>query len=227
VLVTCIIIEKGAPHHSESVIKLQDEELILGRASSPKSSAHIIFSSLFISRMHCRIHYSDKQFVLFDLGSRHGTTLNGHVVLPKIPHILHHGDKIILAKGMVVLRFNQNIQYDETLDFSATQTVALKNTLQPIIMNTEKHECLIYGRDISLTHKEWTCLMILYENANRLVPFDELKNRVWAERKTSQDLPPDVGTDEINVLLYRLRKKLGNNSTLIKNIRGCGCILQL
>ena len=57
--------------------------------------------------------------------------------------------------------------------------------------------------------------------------FDELKEVVWAERKNEEAFSPDVGTDEINVLLYRLRKKLGTKNNLIKNIRGCGCMLEL
>lgn len=227
VLGTWLVVEKGVPHESETVIKLSEKELILGRSSDQKSSPDILFASLFISRKHCRIHCNDNQALLFDLGSRHGTTVNNNIVLPKIPHILHHGDKIILAKGIVVLRFEQGAQYDETIDFSATQTVALKNMIQPIIINTEKHECLIYGKKVSLTHKEWACLTLLYEKVNKLVTFDELKLIVWAERKTSDKSLPDVGTDEINVLLYRLRKKLGTRSNLIKNIRGCGCILEL
>lgn len=224
---TWLVVEKGAPHESETIIKLSEKELILGRSSDQNSSPDILFASLFISRKHCRIHYNNNQALLFDLGSRHGTTVNNNVVLPKTPHILHHGDKIILAKGIVVLRFEQGVQYDETIDFSATQTVALRKMIQPIIINGEKHECLIYGKKISLTHKEWACLTLLYENTNKLVTFDELKTVVWAERKNADKPLPDVGTDEINVLLYRLRKKLGTKSNFIKNVRGCGCILEL
>jgi pSer/pThr/pTyr-binding forkhead associated (FHA) protein len=227
VLGTWLVVEKGAPHKSDTLIKLSEKELILGRSSDQGSSPDIAFGSLFISRKHCRIHYNGTQALLFDLGSRHGTMINENVVLPKTPHILQRGDKIILAKGIVVLRFEQGIQYDETMDFSATQRVALKNIIQPVIVNTEKHECLIYGKRIPLTHKEWCCFNLLYTNVNKLVTFDELKKVVWAERKTDEAFSPDVGTDEINVLLYRLRKKLGTQSNLIKNIRGCGCILEL
>ncbi len=224
---TWLVVEKGAPHESETIIKLGEKELLLGRSSDQGSSPDITFASLFISRKHCRIHYNGNHALVFDLGSRHGTMVNDNVVLPKVPHVLHHGDKIILAKGIVVLRFEQRAQYDETIDFSATQTVALKNIIQPIIINTEKRECLIYGKKIALTHKEWCCFNLLYENANKLVTFDQLKEIVWAERKTEGDFSLDVGTDEINVLLYRLRKKLGTKNNLIKNIRGCGCILEL
>lgn len=224
---TWLVVEKGAPHKSETLIKLSEKELILGRSSDQGSSPDITFGSLFISRKHCRIHYNDNQALLFDLGSRHGTTVNDNIVLPKTPHILHHGDKIVLAKGIVVLRFEQGIQYDETIDFSATQTVALQNIIQPVVINDEKHECLIYGKSIPLTHKEWCCFHLLYENVNKLVTFDELKEVVWAERKNEEAFSPDVGTDEINVLLYRLRKKLGTKNNLIKNIRGCGCMLEL
>lgn len=226
-LVTWLVVEKGAPYASETSIKIQGKELILGRASDHDSSPDIVFSSLFISRRHCRIHYDGKQALLFDLGSKHGTTVNERIVAPKIPHLLCPGDTISLAKGIVVLRFKQQEQYDETIDFSATQTVSLKNIIHPVVLNAEKHECLIYGKKIPLTAKEWCCFSLLYDNVNKLVTFEELKEVVWAERKTHDTILPDVGTDEINVLLYRLRKKLGTKSTLIKNIRGCGCLLEL
>ena len=32
---------------------------------------------------------------------------------------------------------------------------------------------------------------------------------VWAERVSSAGRPPEVGVEEINLLLYRLRRKLG------------------
>jgi len=227
VLVTWIVVEKGAPHESATLIKLKEKEFILGRSSNDDSSPDISFSSLFISRRHCRIRYSNDQALLFDLGSRHGTTVNGKVVSPKVPYLLQHGDTIILAKGIVILRFSQGANYDETIDFNTIQTASLKSTPSPIIINTEKHECLIYGKKISLTHKECCCLNLLYENANKLVTFDQLKLIVWAERITPETALPDVGTDEINVLLYRLRKKLNTQGSLIKNIRGRGCILEL
>lgn len=226
-LTSWIIVEKGAPYESITSIELQETELILGRSSDHNSSPHISFSSLFISRKHCHIYMEDKQILIVDLGSKHGTMVNNTVLLPRTPHPLHHGDKITLAKGIALLHFEQREQYDETIDFSATQAVSLKNIIQPIVINTEKHECLIDGRKIPLTHKEWCCFNLLYENVNKLVTFDELKEVVWAERKSIGEISPDVGTDEINVLLYRLRKKLGTKSNLIKNIRGCGCILEL
>lgn len=225
--VTWLVIEKGAPYLSQTRLELKENEIIMGRSTDCASASHISFSSLFISRNHCRIVSNGTHSLLFDLASRHGTTVNNKVLLPNTPHILSHGDNITLAKGMVVLRIEQGSQSNETMDFSATQKVSLQNSIQPIMINQEKHECLIYGNNISLTHKEWCCFTLLYKNMNKLVTFTELKEIVWAERKKQGDLSPDVGMDEMNMLLYRLRKKLGKHSNLIKNIRGCGCILEL
>lgn len=226
-MVTWIVVEKGAPYEGGTLIKITGDDVTIGRFSDQKPSPDISFTSLFISRRHCRIYYKENQVLLLDMGSKHGTTVNKSIVVPNTSHVLHHGDKIILAKGMVVLRFEQGEKYDETIDFSETQRIGLKNIAQPIIINNEKRECIIYGKKVSLTHKEWYCFKLLYENVNKLVTFDELKIIVWGERRNEVGSSPDVGTDEINVLLYRLRKKMGTQGKLIKNIRGSGCILEI
>ncbi len=63
-----------------------------------------------ISRAHCRVEVSENglDYVIVDLGSTNGTTLNGAMIEERLP--LHTGDKIFL--GSSVLRFS----YSDSVD---------------------------------------------------------------------------------------------------------------
>lgn len=78
---------------------------------------------------------------------------------------------------------------------------------------TERQECQVYGESVSLSGKEWHLLQLLWESAGTLVDYETIKREIWPERLPSEEQGSvDVGTDELNVLIYRLRKKLGDAS---------------
>lgn len=72
-----------------------------------------------VSRRHASIQRQSDAFVVMDLGSRSGTSVNG--VLLDDPQALHHGD--IIAFGPVRATFTQppSIAADETLLFELEQ----------------------------------------------------------------------------------------------------------
>lgn len=224
---TWIVIEKGEPYLSGTLIKNTKNNLFIGRESQQNLSLDINFSSLFISRKHCSLFCDGEKAVLTDIGSKHGTFVNGNIVMPNSPYVLHNGDKIVLARGMVIIQFRQSEGYEETIDFSDTQARKLRDNLRAITIDSEKRECIVNGQVILLTCKEWDCFTLLYKNINKLVTYDELKAGVWSERMGKNRDCCNVGNDEINVLLYRLRKKMGTAGDLIKNIRGCGFLLEV
>jgi len=55
-----------------------------------------------ISRRHARIHFLDGHFLLEDLESLNGTSLNGRQLRPYLPEVLHDGDEVKL--GSLVLK---------------------------------------------------------------------------------------------------------------------------
>jgi DNA-binding winged helix-turn-helix (wHTH) protein len=225
-LVDCIVIEKGEPYETGSCIKIETEEIFIGRTSD-SVAVDINFSNYLISRRHCCIRCCGDKISLYDLGSKHGTQINGNPISANVPYLLSSGDKISLAMGIVVVRFVQSGDFEKTMDFSNTLEIGLKSSIQPITMDVEKRECFIAGRSISLTGKEWDFLSLLYKNVNKMVTYNEIKLTVWPERSTDQVSIPDVGMDEMNVLIYRLRRKMGKQSKIIKTIRGCGCIIDI
>lgn len=63
------------------------------------------------------------------------------------------------------------------------------------------------GRQTNLNvRKEYLLIRVLHDNANRLVPLEEIKSRVWPERSTGAEGFSDVTLDELNALIYRVRK---------------------
>ena len=57
----------------------------------------IVVSGQYVSRTHAAIDFDGQQATLTDLGSTHGTALNGQRVLPHRPHPLEDGDRVVLA----------------------------------------------------------------------------------------------------------------------------------
>ena len=63
-------------------------------------------------------------------------------------------------------------------------------------------------------------LELVYKHRNELVTYDSIRMTVWAERVSSAGRPPEVGVEEINLLLYRPRRKLGAGANILKTRRG-------
>lgn len=81
-----------------AMISLQfaKEQIMIGRQSNDNVQPDIRFSSEYkkIGRMHACIRKEAAGYYLVDLGSANGTTLNGQVLVPNQPYLLHSQDVI-------------------------------------------------------------------------------------------------------------------------------------
>ncbi|WP_246188025.1 FHA domain-containing protein [Paenibacillus tengchongensis] len=207
-------------------MNLGEDEILVGRASR-LITPDMAFTNAFISRKHFVIRREQDKAVLYDLGSRHGTEINGVPLTPHMPYPLNNFDIIKLARGMVVLDFSYMFA-DQTLDIgplSITSYLEIPQ-LPPLTIHWEKRECVVDGRRIRMSEKEYLLIRVLHENANRLVPLSEIKSRVWPERLAGSHGVTDVTLDELNALIYRVRKKYGKNTFLISAVRGGGYMLE-
>lgn len=223
-----LVVEKGSPFAKGLCFTLGQEKMILGRATE-LFNPDIAFDSLLISRKHCCIEQQKGRFLLSELGSKHGTILNGKPLAPHILYPLNSGDKIGLASGVALLRFSLSEEFEKTIDFESTQSIQTTNPLSslPLSIDLPKRELCINGLEISLSGKEWCLLELLYKRRNELVSYETIRAAVWAERCRLDNGLPDVGFDEMNVLLHRLRRKLGVYGKVLKTRRGQGCILEM
>ena len=216
---------RGEPYRSGTCINLSADETLAGRVTN-QFTPDLAFTNAFISRKHFAIRKEQDQAVLYDLGSRHGTEINGVRLTPHTPYPLSNFDIIKIAKGMAVLHFSY-LFAEQTLDIEPLSiTMQLEVPEQPVAINWEKRECAVGGRRIPMSEKEYLLLHVLYENANRLVSIEEIKTRVWPERSPGEDGIPDVTLDELNALIYRIRKKYGKDTFVISAVRGTGYVLE-
>jgi pSer/pThr/pTyr-binding forkhead associated (FHA) protein len=221
----CLYVIRGEPFPSGTCVNLNEEETIVGRASH-QATPDVAFTNAFVSRQHFSIRRERNQAVLYDLGSLHGTEVNGERVKPNQPYVLNNFDIIKLAKGMTVLHFSY-LSADQTLDIEPLSiTKRLQAVHLSLTIHWEKRECVVDGKRIPMSEKEYSLIRLLHDNANRLVPLDVIKTTVWPERTVEGDGIPDVSLDELNTLVYRLRKKFGKDTFMISSVRGSGYVLE-
>ncbi|MDR3590898.1 MAG: winged helix-turn-helix domain-containing protein [Negativicutes bacterium] len=223
-----LLIERGNSHEKGTYIPLEQTRLLIGRPTS-SFIPEISLDNFLISRKHCRIEQCDGVWMISDLGSKHGTTLNGQPIGAHLAHVLNHGDKIGLASDVAVFRVVISREYEKTMEFERTQPTGTVNDPpadSPVMVDLGKMRLAVDHEVIALSAKEWLLLEALYKRRNKFVSYDEIRQSVWTERQAPDHGLPDVGVEEINVLVYRLRRKLGAHSGLVRTVRGRGCIFE-
>jgi two-component system, OmpR family, response regulator QseB len=215
-----IIVEQGTPFEKGAFIPLTLKKTIMGRKSKDWTP-DIPFQNIHVSREHLAIH-SDKAgtFYIEDLDSKHGTWLN-HKRLPANQMVpLENSDCISLSGGLIKLSFTIS-SLELTADFAPMMPYL---TTEDFSLDPIKQELTIHEEVCVFSEKEYKCIELLIKNKEQFVSIEEIKEAVWHERKYSEDEVPDVSAEEVNALIYRIRKKL-SDKTCIENIRGRGYIL--
>ncbi|WP_245954548.1 FHA domain-containing protein [Fontibacillus phaseoli] len=222
----CLYIIRGEPYQPGTCFNLNETETEVGRATKVNAPV-VAFTNIFISRRHLSIRLEGEKAVLYDLGSRHGSEVNGVRVIPHAPYVLENNDRIHLARGTVILHFSYT-SGEQTLEFDSIKeaTDTAERESGHVVILWEKRECHIDGRKIPMSEKEFLLIRLLHEHSNRLVSIVEIKNIVWHDRSLGADGLPDVSADEISALIYRIRKKYGKHAFQITAVRGNGYILE-
>jgi DNA-binding response OmpR family regulator len=86
-----------------------------------------------------------------------------------------------------------------------------------ISLNPAEKTVSFRGKPVNLSNKEYTVLLYLLENANRVVSRNQLEEQLYGWDKA-------VDSNALEVHIHNLRKKLDNK--IIKTIRGIGYQLQ-
>ncbi len=222
-----ISINKGETLTKQNRITITNNEILLGREGS-NFTPDVAFISQYISRKHALIGVECGNFYIIDLMSKHGTEVNYSSIEKNKPFFLHDMDTISLAQGTSVLTFHH--QSKNSLDKTLELPIIQKNNVDDCIgltINIERREILIDGVQIYLTSKDTGLFWLLHQNKGCAVSYDEIKITVWPERILYQNEKPDVGREEINTLVYRLRKKLGKYGENIISVPRYGYMLDI
>jgi len=201
----CLIIEDGDPYTKGQRIALGSKEIVLGRSASD-FTPDVAFTSPYVSRRHAAISWQGSHYFISDLGSTHGTMLNEQPLAAHQPRQLQDSDRITLVKGIVTLTFCQDTDYDKTF---LNLPKVFAHDQHSLAVDPAKRQAYINGEPLSISGKPLDLLLLLYENKNRAVSYEDIKRTLWSERQPAENNVPDVGHDEIGSLVYRLRKILG------------------
>jgi len=195
------------PDGSMQEVPLVAERILLGRAEA----CDIVLGSQLISRQHACIKRADHCYVLEDLGSHNGTTLNGQRLAGA--HDLQDGDCIELG-GARRLFF---------VDSDATSTRPLPPGTG-LWLDEAAQDVWVDGQRISpqLSPAQFCLIQLLVAQAGRICSRAEIVVAIWP------DAADGVSEDAVDGLIKRLRARLSeipNGDRFVQNVRGRGLIL--
>ena len=172
-------------------------------------------NNAYVSRHHAELIKAENQYQIRDLGSKNGTYING-TRLERDPAQLHSGDRIELAKGQVVLRFQE-----------WRSTITLPPSVGPaaaagIRVDASSREVWVYGQLLvpPLSRKEFDVLELLYRRRGQACSKDGIAAHGWPERHQG-----DVGDQEIEQCIRRIRLRVERDPSrpqYLVTVRGYG-----
>lgn len=217
-----LIIDKGEPHRRGDMVQLHPGDNLIGRYWK-MDKPDIAFDSLYVSRKHASIKWNGEGFVLTDLKSKHGTQLDDAELVAGRDYELTSGARISLARGMVTMVYRIGADFD--------RTITLHNVFgeysDTVSVDPDRREVRLDGVVLNFSGKEMDLLLLLYRNKNKAVSYDQIKTEIWPERRLVNDAVPDVGNEEINAVVYRLRKRLGKHGHKVVTVARYGVLLEL
>lgn len=92
-------------------------------------------------------------------------------------------------------------------------------TIGAVVVDFEGRRVSVGGRAVPLTAKELAIVDVLASRRARVVSRDELLESVWGETS-------DSARASLEVLLTRIRRKLGVHAGLLRTVRGVGYIFE-
>lgn len=87
-----------------------------------------------------------------------------------------------------------------------------------LVINNDTHECTLYGQELNLTPTEFSILWLLCENRGKVIPSEEIFEKVWGEKYLDSN-------NTVMVHIRRLREKMKEprrNPKFIKTVWGVG-----
>lgn len=195
----------------------EGDSIIIGRATQQSKSDFPVFNS-FVSRKHCKLIMEGNEISIEDLGSKHGTAVNGQKIPPYKKVRILQGDIITLVNGIITFHIAKDDQL--TLDYTFTNIrtkdrVTLSDNMQAIYIDKE---------EIKMPSKEYLCFKLLFRNMGELTNKEMISKYVWKERLGNPDIL--VTDEEITSLVYRVRKRVKKRFT-IKSVTHKGYYMEL
>jgi len=187
---------------------MEGDSLLIGRSSD----CDIILPERQVSRHHARIvRTPDGQYLLYDLGSKNGTHVNGEEVREE-PWALKDGDEIQIAL-CVKLGF---------VGADATVPLEVEGPAKGLRVDRAARRVLVGGQELipPLSPAQYRLLITLLDAGGKVVTRDEIVAAVWGEEAAA-----GITEQAIDALVRRLRERLASldpDHNYIVTVRGHG-----
>ena len=182
------------PDRDVPPVNVQPPGLRIGRS---KEDNDLVIESPYVSREHAKILLQGSNALIQDLGSRNGTWVNG-VKLSAEPTPLPSGAEVVLGHDSINFIFHMG---DTTLP-SDVDAEGRGWTLDLL-----SREVRVLGIALSppLSRKQFDILSLLWERRHSACSRADIAGRGWPERSAG-----DVGNDEIDQYIRRIRRRIGD-----------------
>jgi hypothetical protein len=169
---------------------LDQQAIVIGRGSD----CDIVLPERQASRQHVRIERQDAGYMLYDLGSKNGTFINGKA-MSDTPHLLKDGDEIQIAL-CVKMGF---VAADATLPLELT------GPNRGLRIDKAAKRVYIGGHELipPLSVAQYRLLDRLLDREGEVVSRDEIVTTVWTDEEST-----GVSEQAIDALVRRLRERI-------------------
>ncbi|ANF95291.1 FHA domain-containing protein [Paenibacillus bovis] len=205
-MIKLIVDTAGQEGHGSFVYVESQKEIMIGRHTGTIQLDLPLYNQL-VSKQHCRITRQHNTVYVEDLGSKNGTELNGQRLQPYQKYPVSENDQLTLVNGLVGLRLERGVDFEETREYRISDLLENEVRLNDYLQNIQ-----VGGDSITLSKKEYQLFKMLYNCLDHFVTREQIVREVWPERCVED--AELVGVDEVNSLIYRTNKKLGNHFTI-------------
>ncbi|WP_046213833.1 FHA domain-containing protein [Paenibacillus wulumuqiensis] len=202
-MIKLIVDTAGQEGHGSFVYVESQKEIMIGRHTGTTRLDLPLYNQL-VSKQHCRITRQHNEVYIEDLGSKNGTELNGQRLQPYRKYPVADGDQLTLVNGLVGLRLERGVDFEETREYRISDLLEHEIRLNDYLQNIQ-----VSGDSITLSKKEYQLFKMLYNCLDHFVTREQIVREVWPERCVED--AELVGVDEVNSLIYRTNKKLGDH----------------
>jgi pSer/pThr/pTyr-binding forkhead associated (FHA) protein len=210
-----IIVEKGDPGLTGKRFSLGESPVLIGRGTEFKPD--ISLQDTCVSRRHAEIRFDRDHFVVRDLKSTNGTTIDGVLMEPGKFYPLKN-DSVIGLCVTSGLETRISLRFKESSTVSTTRiSPTVVNDVNPVDwIRIDKEKCEIWVDDyqISVSKKEYALMLYLYVKLGKVCQRDELIAGVWPEVANAAG----VSDAAIDQLIHRLRLKIESDPAHPKHL---------
>lgn len=126
----------------------------------------------------------------------------------------------VVARVKTQLR--RYVRYNNAANGKEEDVLITEYDVNGLIINKNSHKCTLFGKDITLTPIEFSILWYLCEHRGKVIPSEELFEKVWGEKFLDNN-------NTVMAHIGRLREKLkepAKHPRFIKTVWGVGYTIE-